>query len=139
MAIGDAANEAVTDETTRRVKSLPLLAVMALLLSACDPATGSLPLSAADCATTFWCLDKGRCKAKGDNCIAVSEDDCKKSTECKTKKRCLLVGEFCGTSPFGDCADSDLCKKNGYCRTVGELCCKSDGWCCDVDGNCSNR
>ena len=93
----------------------------------------------ADCATTYWCLDKGRCKAKGDNCIATSEDDCKKSTECKTKKRCVLVGEMCGTNPFGDCVDSDLCKKSGYCRTVGELCCKDDGWCCDEAGNCSKR
>ncbi|MCO4763912.1 MAG: hypothetical protein KC502_20530 [Myxococcales bacterium] len=128
--------------TPRAHQTLLILHVLPAMLSlipltGCetDPAT----MTDADCQRTYWCTDKGRCFAKGEDCVAKSASDCTASTECKTKGRCELSANACHEPKVQPCATSVLCTKNGYCQPgKAGTCCNTTGWCCSADGKCSN-
>lgn len=114
------------------------LTLFVALLASCE-ADPEPPLTDADCKNTYWCDEKGRCKASGADCIATSKADCEASTECKSHNRCLLSGGHCVAPITGNCTDTPLCTKRGYCTEGNDgKCCNTTGWCCTPAGKCGS-
>lgn len=96
----------------------------------------------ADCVTPQGtravspCVDKGRCRARGGVCVALSKEDCAASVGCKTAGECSPVRGECMVRSKLDCERSFVCKEFGECGLGDDECVAASDVDCRASTSC---